>query len=115
MIVRIEFHKMYDQNLIMAFYNKPSGTCLDSSAAIDITPPQVKIQHTMYLTFWNIDDAKLIKFYGGRVAINALTIVPGVKKVDVLLEYKNLQDRILLDKVLTMNSDDVFNLLESYI
>lgn len=58
----------------------------------------------MYLTFWNIDDAKLIKFYGGRVAINALTTVPGVKKVDVLLEYKNLQDRILLDKVLTMKN-----------
>lgn len=115
MIIRIEFHKNYDQNLIKAFYNKPSGTCLDSSASIDITPPKVKIQHEMYISFWNINDAKLIKFYGGRVAINALTTVPGVKKVNVLLEYINVKDRIYLDKLIDMNSDEISNLLEPFI
>ena len=115
MIIRIEFHKTYDHNLIKAFFSKPYGTCLDSSIATDITPPQVKIAHALYISFWNLDDAKLIKFYGGSVGINALTTIPGISKVNVLLEYKNMQDRIYLDKLIDMNSDEIYNLLEPFI
>jgi len=86
MILRIEFNGNWSKREIDTFCKYPKGTCLDSGNNVNITPRLDNFR----LSFWYISDTALIHFYGGITSIHALTTVPGIIKVSVILADKDI-------------------------
>ena len=88
MIIKLEFASFIPYNTVLMFLRNPKGTCLSSSKARNITPQ--KLNDTIYVSFWYIDDVALKHFFGGNVTIYSLRTHPGIIKAQILQFEKNV-------------------------
>lgn len=90
MIFRLEFHTCIPCEILRDFFKNPKGTCLASSSAVNITPPQIQKEKGLYISFWHIEDDTMIQYYGNKVCIVSLTTYPGVKSAYPVLSHKKI-------------------------
>jgi len=112
MIFKLEFSPYIDDTVLRNFFDKPKGTCLDSSSAINITPTEIQKEKGLYLTFWLIDDNVLVKYYGEKVCINSLCVYPGVKSVIIIPLEKHMTSH---DIKFRLSEEEVNSLLLPYV
>jgi hypothetical protein len=88
MIIRIVFEDIGSkatEETQFSFYGSPSGTCLTSTNAFNISSEEIKDKVGKTIGFWHLDINTLNKhYYGVRHSLNSLASYPGVKSVDVL-------------------------------
>ena len=108
MILRVEFGPCYDAFSLKKFYETPTGTVLQSSSAVNITPEKLK----GFVSFWFLDDKHTQHFYGGKVSIHSLQTYPGIIGVSEIL-----QDHKLTLQKLTYNisHEQLVKLLEPFL
>jgi len=94
MLIKLTFNGNLSSNYI-------KGTCLNSSFALNITPKKF-----INASFWHIDNNALVKYYGNKVSINALTTVPGILSVNVISE-----DNIIFDD---LSENEIHTILDPF-
>lgn len=110
MIIRLEFNRIIPQSILDSFLQKPTGTCLHSSSAHNITPTSIK-QRGPHISFWCIDDKVLKHFYGGNVCIRSLLTFPGIIGAEEILHT----EKITLEKLhLDISEDELFSMLDTF-
>ena len=106
MIFLLKFNNIIDSYKIDQFYKNPKGTCLDSSSAVNITPKKIIDQYGLYISFWDINNDTLIRYYGKKICIYSLITYPGIISVKILPE-----NIILTYK---MSQEEIYNILYPY-
>lgn len=108
MLIRVEFRSDYDYFTLKKFYEKPQGTILHSSSAVNITPEKLK----GYVSFWFLDDKHTEYFYGGKVSIHSLLTYPGIIGANEILH----NEKITLHNLhLDISEQDLVELLEPFL
>jgi hypothetical protein len=95
MLIKLTFGSMISSKYI-------KGTCLNSSFALNITPKKFINEHGHHMSFWHIDNDALIKYYGNKVSINALTTIPGIISVNIISEDNIIFDDLTENEIYTL-------------
>lgn len=88
MFIRIKFDNIESaetKETQQLFFGIPSGTCLSSSNAHQLSSKQIKEIVGISAGFWYLDIDILNKYYGGVLScLNGLLTYPGVSRIDIL-------------------------------
>jgi hypothetical protein len=102
MIFVLKFNNNIDSYVIQQFYKYPKGTCLDSSSTVNITPKKIVNQYGPYISFWDINDDFLIRYYGKKICIYSLITYPGIISVKILPENIVLTHEMSQEEIYTI-------------
>jgi hypothetical protein len=103
-IIRINFENLDSKETnetLETFFGSPSGTCLSSTNAFQISSDEIEEKTKGFASFWSLDIDILNKHYYGVSSLTHLNTYSGVKSVDILtikvlsLDYSILQKQVL--------------------